>query len=257
MANGPYWDEGVMLGSGDFPDIVAIGDSWFWYPLNNLLIPIYGLWAGNKIVFAQGKVGAEAEELSQGKYLKNFRRILKGYPGIQAVLISAGGNDFAGDDDLSKILNPPAICRNATTGAECFDAQALKDLLFGTVVNAYRILINEVATHRGEALVFLHNYDYAIPSGLGFLGYGKWLKYPMDQMGVPSPVQPLAVNYLIDTFNDVLAQIHYEFPDRTLLIDTSGVLSPGDWANELHPTMGGFNKLVAKAWQQPLLDNLP
>ena len=124
MANGPYWDEGLMLGSGEFPEIVCIGDSWFWYPLNNLLIPIYGLWAGNKIVFAQGKVGAEAEELAKGKYLVNFRRILKGYPGIRAVLISAGGNDFAGDDDLSKVLQPKNVCENATTGAECFDAGA-------------------------------------------------------------------------------------------------------------------------------------
>jgi hypothetical protein len=256
MANGPYWDEGLMLGSGEFPEIVCIGDSWFWYPLNNLLIPIYSLWAGNKIVFAQGKVGAEAEELAKGKYLVNFRRILKGYPGIRAVLISAGGNDFAGDDDLSSVLNPKNVCESAVTGADCFDAGKLNQLMFGTLVGAYRTLINEVATWRGEALVFLHNYDYAIPTGLGFLGFGKWLKYPMDQAGVPGPVQPLAVNYLLDRFNDVLAQVEYEFAGRCILIDTSGILSPGDWANELHPNMNGFNKLVTRAWQQPLLDNL-
>ncbi len=257
MANGPYWDEGLMLGAGDFPDIVCIGDSWFWYPLNNLLIPIWGLWAGNKTVFAQGKVGAEAEELAKGKYLSNFRRILKGYPGIKAVLISAGGNDFAGDDDLSKILNPKNVCQNAATGAECFDPGKLNQLMFGTVLDAYRVLLREIATYRGEALVYLHNYDYAIPTGLGFLGFGRWLKYPMDQAGVPSAVQPLAVNYLLDTFNDVLAQIQSEFADRTLLIDSSGVLAPADWANELHPSMSGFNKVVAQAWQQPLMDNLP
>jgi hypothetical protein len=79
----------------------------------------------------------------------------------------------------------------------------------------------------------------------------------MDQAGIPSDVQPLAVNHLLDTFNEALAQVLYEFADRTLLVDTSGVLAPGDWANELHPGMGGFNKLVTKAWQQPLLDNLP
>lgn len=257
MANGPYWDEGLMLGAGDFPDIVALGDSWFWYPLNNLLIPIWGLWAGGKVVFAQGKVGAEAEELAKGKYLTNFRRILKGYPGVKAVLISAGGNDFAGDDDMSRILNPKNLCENAATGAECFDAGKLNQLMFGTVVDAYRTLIGEIASHRGGALVFLHNYDYAIPSGQGFLGFGEWLKYPLDQAGVRPEVQPLAVNYLLDTFNDALAQIHYEFADRSLLVDSSGVLGPADWANELHPTMAGFNKVVARAWQQPLLDNLP
>jgi len=257
MANGPYWDEGLMLGAGDFPEILALGDSWFWYPLNNLLAPIWNLWAGYKNILAQGKVGAEAEELAQGSYLKNFRRILKGYPGIRAVLLSAGGNDFAGMDDMSRILNPRNLCENAATGKDCFDAGALDRLMFGTVVGAYRTMLDEVAALRGEALVFLHNYDYALPTGIGFLGFGHWLKYPMDQVGVPAAVQPLAVNYLIDTFSNALAQVNHEYADRTILIDSAGVLSPGDWANELHPTPSGFNKLVAQAWQKPLLDNLP
>ena len=256
MANGPYWDEGLMLGNGDAPQILALGDSWFWYPLNNLLIPIWNLWAGDKDILAQGKVGAEAAELATGSYLKNFRRLLKGYPGIRAVLISAGGNDFAGLDDMSAILNPKNICENASTGKECFDAGKLNQLMFGTVVDSYRTIIDEVDAHRGEALVFMHNYDYAVPSGIGFFGFGQWLKYPMDQAGVPSTVQPLAVNYLLDTFNDALAQIHYEYADRTILIDSSGALAATDWANELHPNMHGFNKIVQRAWQKQLLDNL-
>ncbi|MGH8766441.1 MAG: SGNH/GDSL hydrolase family protein [Burkholderiales bacterium] len=257
MANGPYWDEGLMKGMGDFPEIVAIGDSWFWYPLNNLLIPIWNLWGGNKDIFALGVVGAEAEELAEGWYLKNFRRILKGYPGIQAVLISAGGNDFAGQDDMSAIFSSPAACAGATTGAECFDPAKLDKLMFGTVLRSYRTLLDEVESNAGQALVFLHNYDYALPTGIGFLGFGKWLKYPMDQIGIPVSVQSLAVNYLLDTFNNVLAQVQGEYADRTFLVDSSGVLSPGDWANELHPTMSGFNKIVEKAWQRPLLENLP
>ena len=152
-------------------------------------------------------------------------------------LISAGGNDFAGDDDMSKILAKKSVCENATTGPECFDAGKLNQLMFGTVADSYRTLIRDVATYRGEALVYLHNYDYALPTGKGFLGFGKWLKYPMDLAGVPETIQPLAVNHLINTFSDVLAQLHYEFADRTILIDSTGVLAPDDWANELHPTM--------------------
>jgi hypothetical protein len=254
MANGPYWDEGLMVGRGDFPNIVAIGDSWFWYPRNNLLIPMWNLWAGNKVIFAQGKNGAEAEELADGKYLKNFGRILKGYPSIQAVLISAGGNDFAGEDDMSTILAPMTQCAAATEGSECFNADELYDLMWGTVRGAYRTLINEVATHRGEAFIFLHNYDYALPDGRGFIGFGKWLQYPLTQAGVRMEVQRKAVNYLLDYFNDVLAQISLEFAERTILIDTSGELSDSDWANELHPRPAGFNRLVNTCWAPRLME---
>ena len=252
---GPYWDEGFMSGEGAFPQVLALGDSWFWYPFNNLLIPTHGLWAGAKVVLAQGKAGAEAVELASGKWLKNFRAALRGYPSIQAVLLSAGGNDFAGLDDMSAILK--ADCSAAASGADCFRAAALEQLMFGDVLGAYRTLLDEVERHRPEALVFVHNYDYALPSGAGFMGFGGWLKEPFDRARVPATLQQAAVNYLIDTFGDVLAQLQGEHPERVLLVDSSGVLAAADWANELHPTMGGFNKIVQAAWQQPLLDNLP
>jgi len=252
---GPYWDEGFMSGEGAFPHLLALGDSWFWYPFNNLLNPIHGLWAGGKVVLAQGAVGAEAVELAAGKYLKNFRAALRGYPSIQAVLLSAGGNDFAGLDDMSVILKPD--CSNETSGADCFQAAALEQLLFRDVLGAYRTLIGEVERHRPEALVYVHNYDYALPSGEGIFGFGTWLKEPMARAHVFAPLQQAAVNHLIDSFGDALAQVQREFPERVLLVDSSGVLAAGDWANELHPTIGGFNKVVQQAWQQPLLDNLP
>lgn len=256
MANiGPYWDEGRMMGDSEFPNILAIGDSWFWYPLNNLLIPMWNLWAGNKVIFAQGANGIEAEQLAQGDSLKKFRRILKGYDSIQAVLISAGGNDFAGDDDLSTILAPKHICENALEGIECFDDAKLRALMRGKVMGAYHTLIAEVAAHRGDAMVFLHNYDYAIPDGRGVFGPGKWLQYPLRQGGVTNPVvQRKAVTYLLDYFNDVLAEVNFEHGERTVLIDSSGELTDDLWANELHPTPAGFNRIVNNRWQKPLLE---
>lgn len=254
MANGPYWDEGFMQGAGEFPGILALGDSWFTYPFNNLLNPIFGLWAVARVILCQGKAGAEAIELASGKYLKNFRAALKGYPSIGAVLLSAGGNDFAGLDDMSVILKPD--CGNAASGGDCFKPAALEKLMFEDVLGAYRTLIGEVERWRPEALVFAHNYDYAQPTGVGFAGFGGWLKEPMDHAHVPAALQPAAVNYLIDTFGNALAQVQSEFAERTILVDSSGVLSPSEWANELHPTVAGFNKVVREAWRRPLVDNL-
>jgi hypothetical protein len=255
MANGPYWDETQMMGDGLLPDILAIGDSWFWYPFNNLLIPIWGLWAGGKTVLAQGVVGAEATELASGKWLKNFRAALRGWNTIRAVLVSAGGNDFAGMDDMARILRPD--CSSAVTGEDCFDAAATEQLMFHDVAGAYGVLLEEVKSRRPEALVFLHNYDYAMPTGEGIFGFGHWLKEPMDAVGVPAAVQPLAVDYLINVFSDALAKVQADYPDHVLLVDSRGTLSPGDWANELHPTPAGFEKLVDRAWSPALLDNVP
>lgn len=255
MANGPYWDETQMMGDVKLPDVLALGDSWFWYPFNNLLIPVWGLWAGGKTILAQGMVGAEATELAAGKWLKSFRAALKGYTSIRAVLISAGGNDFAGMDDMSRILKPD--CSGAASGADCFDPAATEQLMFRDVADAYGVLLDEVTRHRPEALVFLHNYDFAVPTGKGILGFGHWLKEPMDAVGVPAAVQPLAVDYLINVFSDALAKVQRDYADRVLIVDSRGTLAADDWANELHPTPAGFNKLVSLAWQQPLLDNLP
>ena len=254
MANGPYWDESQMIGDVKLPDILALGDSWFWYPFNNLLIPIWGLWAGAKTILAQGMVGAEATELASGKWLKNFRAALKGWNTIRAVLISAGGNDFAGMDDMSRILKPD--CSAAANGEDCFNPAATEQLMFHDVADAYATLLDEVKRYRPESLVFLHNYDYAVPTGIGVLGFGHWLKAPMDAVGVPTPVQPLAVDYLINVFNDALAQVQKDYPDHVLIVDSRGTLTQADWANELHPTPAGFNKLVTRAWQPVLLDNL-
>jgi hypothetical protein len=41
MLISPYWDDRLMLEDNQDPHILAIGDSWFWFPKNNLLNPIF------------------------------------------------------------------------------------------------------------------------------------------------------------------------------------------------------------------------
>ena len=254
MNNGPYIDAGMMQLDQATPDILALGDSWFWWHVNNLLIPIWNLYNIPKVILTQGGAGAEARELAKGGNLTAFKTTLKGSPTLKAVLLSAGGNDFAGRKHMSRILRPD--CSNAATGEDCFKPDEIHELLSVEVLDAYRTLVGSVTEHRPEAHVYVHNYDYAIPTGIGILGFGHWLKDPMDRVGVPGPVQPLAVNYLINTFSDMLVQLQSEFPDHVVFIDSTNVLSAGDWANELHPKAGGFDKLVDKAWA-PELANLP
>ena len=256
MAQGPYTNEGLMQEEAGQPNILGLGDSWFWYPANNLLIPIWNLWGGTKVILTHGFPGAKAVQLTAKKVLDPFRSALRGYDRLEAVLLSAGGNDFAGRDDMLRILK--SDCSGAAAPEDCFDHDSVEEVLFGEVLGAYRTLVGSVKDLRPEVMVFVHNYDYAIPTGLGFgaagdfKGFGGWLKLPMDMVGVPAALQPAAVNHLIDKFSEVLVQVQKEFPSQVLLVDTTGTLSAGDWANELHPTPKGFEKLVHAGWE-PLL----
>jgi len=252
-----YTDEGRMQYEGHpTPQVLGLGDSWFWYHVNNLLIPVSQLWAPEKIVLTQGGAGADAVELAEGGKRTAFRRVLRGSPNLQAVLLSAGGNDFAGVTDMFRILVKNGS--NAQKGEDCFIASELNALMYIEVLGAYRTLVGDVERLRPEALVFVHNYDYAVPTGIGlFGGMGHWLKEPMDRVGIPAGLQQAAVNHLMDTFSDALVQLQSEYPEHVILVDSTGILGAGDWANELHPTAGGFDKLVAQAWTRPLMDNLP
>ena len=41
-------NEDIMPSLGLSPDLLAYGDSWFWYPNSALLIPINAIWGGAK-----------------------------------------------------------------------------------------------------------------------------------------------------------------------------------------------------------------
>ena len=101
-----YWrsQEAAMEEHGEMPAILALGDSWFWYPANNLLNPI-NRFAGQPTILCYGDNGAEAVELLHPNHFEPFRKSLDGYPSVRIVLLSAGGNDFAGLEDFEALLN--------------------------------------------------------------------------------------------------------------------------------------------------------
>ena len=92
------------------PSIIAIGDSWFWYPFpgGSLLNQLGLLVAGKQhTVLAFGNNEAEAYDYVYGKYAKSVREALRLFNdgSLSAVFISGGGNDFAGFNDLRPLLN--------------------------------------------------------------------------------------------------------------------------------------------------------
>jgi hypothetical protein len=251
-----YWNDSArLLDAGETIEVLALGDSWFHYPVNNLITPLYTA-LEQPTVYVIGENGARADELCTGSWLANLRRMLAGYPSIRLACISAGGNDFAGVGDLDdKILAPD--CSGAATVDECYRATQ-PAAVFAAVEHAYRTILATIAGVRPDLPVLVHNYDYALPNGKSLLGLRGWLKLPMDNDRVPDAGAPGGglrrdiVRDLIDQFTltlDTLAST-VALP-RVDLVWSAGTLADADWANELHPKPAGFEKIVNDCWAGP------
>jgi hypothetical protein len=247
------WDESELDREAVFPTVLAVGDSWFWYPRNNLAIPLHRILnrAQNHVMLVRGHSGAEAIDYQEGPIRAQVERDLdkpKGYGRtISAVFLSGGGNDFAGRDDLPQILLDD--CSRAASAEACL-RRGQPRRLFNTVRDALLSVVDLVQRKIPGTPVFVHGYDYAVPTGKGFLGLGQWLKFPMDQANVKDALQQSLVNLLIDGFRSALEEAQAQAPTLQL-VDERGTLKPEDWANELHPTPSGFNR-VAKRWTPAL-----
>lgn len=258
MAVNIFWNAYIDLMNSQRPvDVLAIGDSWFHYPFDNLINPLSAV-LEHPTIYVIGESGARADELAQGGWLARFTRMLDEQPGIRLVCISAGGNDFAGIGDLDdRVLQPD--CSAATALRDCFRANE-PDAVMTAVAAACATLIAAVDARRPAATVLLHNYDYAIPNGRTLPGLKSWLKLPMDNAQVPAAGAPLGglrrevVRELIDRFTlaaDALGRPGDASHAAVELVWSAGALAENQWANELHPTSVGFRRLARQCWAGP------
>ncbi len=254
-----YWDAGWMKDDHRAASILAIGDSWFWYPFpgGSLLNQLGRVVAPMQhTILAIGNNGAEAYDYVHGKYKTLVRTALQQHgAGLSAVFLSGGGNDFAGFNDLRPLLKDD--CRKFKTAAACFrpgEEERTLGWLMKKITENTSLLIGQIfMMARPGTLVFLHNYDYAYPSGKGvFGGKSDWLKPALADAGVPARLHHPCIKRLIDQLTKTLAAIAKQNPQRIFLVDSRGTLAPSDWANELHPKSVGFRKLAEQKWQPVL-----
>src|SRR5262245_4238135 len=259
VISGPYWDSQLMIEDGQKPHILAIGDSWFWFPKNNLLNPIFNHFNSGKCILAIGNNGAEAVEYVGKKYRDAIQSSLDAWKdSIEAVLISGGGNDFAGLDDMFRIIR--ANCDGFSSVGECFN-NAQPGQIFDEVAEAYRQLIDMVLSAAPHARIFLHNYDRAIPTGKGFAGLGNWLKEPMKRARIDPGLHQGIVGCLLFEFTKRL-KAQCARSDQITFVDSArigdiarpediqgkGTLTSTEWVDERHPKPRGFNKIVKSCW---------
>lgn len=252
-----YWSKQALDLDHTTADVLAIGDSWFWYPMpgGSLITAIGDLVRpkGHNILVV-GNNGAEAYDYVKGKYRGQVKDLLRLYGGTaSAVLISGGGNDFAGFNDLRPLLKDD--CSQAATALDCFrpgGSDGTVGFLLEKMYEHYALLITRVVNAvPATARILVHCYDYAVPDGRGVFGKQGWLKPALDDAQVPQPLQQACVNHLIDGAQAVLARIAAGAAQRVVLVDSRNTLKPKDWANELHPRPGGFKKIAA-VWKPAL-----
>ncbi len=254
-----YWDQRELAEASKSVSILAIGDSWFWYPfpggsLLNALGPLVKPKAHTILAF--GNNGAEAFDYVSGVYRDSVETGLRFHgAGLSAVFVSGGGNDFAGFNDLSPMLK--LDCSSITTARGCYtpgNAAGTLGWVMDGAQESLDALINMVFVAAPAAVkIFLHNYDYAVPSGKGvFSSNGAWLKPALVHAGVRASLHRECIKYLINQFTRRLENLQAAYPGRVILIDSRDTLADADWANELHPNAAGFKKIARQRWL-PLL----
>jgi hypothetical protein len=236
-------------------NIFAEGDSWFDYPLSRDIIG----W-----ITANGTLQPEILNLAhygdattqmlgvtkRQRIIDNLRDSDNGQ--FDALLFSGGGNDIAGDQFCLWLVDFVA----GADPAAGVDSPRVTEM-FGVVQAAYIDLIKIRDSINPGCIIFLHAYDFAQPNGQGVCGLGPWLKPSLDLRGwTDFAAAAEVVKQVLQAFDKVLTQLEQKYRN-VVYVRTQGTLSPAtDWANELHPTEQGFNKIAA-VFLQALRNKFP
>ncbi len=238
--------------------IAAQGDSWFDYPGADVL-SMLELRKGVEVASCAHRgdtLEAMAYSPEQGRKLARlFEGIKRQGRRPDAVLVSAGGNDVAGDE-LALLLNHdsaalPNISPEVLAGVMLRLEVAYRTLLFG---------ITGLCRHfyGCEIPIVIHGYANPIPDGRGFMGGGgilpgPWLRPSLVRKGYLDLERGAEImRDLIDRFALMLCRVT-STPglEHVRAIDLRPTLAavPGEhhslWADELHPSARGFG-LVAE-----------
>ncbi|HET9743043.1 MAG TPA: hypothetical protein VFQ00_09855 [Terriglobales bacterium] len=241
--------------------LLAVGDSWFDYPFHDVLKLLEDE-EGYDIESAAHR-GDPIESMAyQGGQLDKFARclekILARGAKPKAVLLSGGGDDIAGKE-FGMLLN------NATSSIAGWNSEILDGVINDRVLTAYKSIttsITEICAQHAipNIPILVHGYDYPVPDGRGFAGGwpfpGPWLEPGFDEKLFTNLQTNVGLmRDLIDRFNRMLSGFSQDASFTNIrYIDLRGTLSTDLtnnayqqwWANELHPTEDGFDRVTER-----------
>jgi hypothetical protein len=239
--------------------LVAEGDSWFDYPLRDVLSVLEDQgWDVESVAHRGDNVESMAYDDSQRDGLRRaFEKVARRDETPKALLLSGGGNDFAGPE-LAVLLD------HVRSGFPPINEAITDELVNRRILAAWATLIGFTSTlsqglFEQKTPTFIHGYDYSVPDGRGFGGGflggfgplpGPWLAPSFDRKGI-KPMEggrELTVD-LLDRYNEMLSGLadrpgfeHVTYIDLRRTLHSSDYKD--DWANELHPTRDGFARIA-------------
>lgn len=239
--------------------LIAEGDSWFDYPLNDVLRILEDYHAYD--VESVAHRGDRVEEMAYGmgeleELTRRLEKLLRQNVIPKAVLLSGGGNDVAGEE-FGMLLNH---ARSAVAGLNQQVVNGLIDERIKTAYVTILVAVTEICERRlnRRLPILVHGYDYPVPDGRGFLGGwwvlpGPWLEPAFREKGFEEITERVRlIKQVIDRFNSMLKEVAgmSEF-SHVRYIDLRNTLSIGPnyktyWANELHPTQKGFELVTSR-----------
>lgn len=256
------------------PIVFCEGDSWLSTPLSMnaldwLVLPSAEDEAAGVPVFGSGGLffrGEHSGDEATGMFTaKKVRDLADWYDGFafDAVLLSAGGNDFVGDY-LRKLL-----AKAGTMTAKAAFDRVVDDGRFDQVLAAYRRALDAFTRAKPTVPILGHTYDYPVRLGtparttvasLGVAALVKGQVGPWIQPHVAHVLAPAAqldfARRLIDGFEArVLAKLRAQFAQFGY-VDLRGTLREDEWFDEMHPTEEGFRR-VAEQLRTALVQVLP
>jgi hypothetical protein len=168
--------------------------------------------------------------------LRDKANWLSGKP--DAILVSAGGNDIAGDQFC--------IFLDFNDGQAEGLNRSRFDKALGMVEACYLELFALRDRVAPDVPVFGHCYDFPIPNGAHPPCAGPWLKPSLDFCNWSTAEGTGIVHNALVELHDMLARLAGDNANNFHLINTQNTLGPSEWANELHPTPEGFKEIALK-----------
>jgi lysophospholipase L1-like esterase len=239
--------------------LIAEGDSWFDYPMQDVLRLLEDdhLYDVESVAHKGDCVEDMAHSPGQfEEFARRLEKLLRDAKVPRAILLSGGGNDIAGDE-FALLLN------YASSTLPPFNEDIVRGVVDIRLQEAYVSIISGLTaiakSYLGHALpIVAHGYDYPVPDGRGFMGGwwklpGPWLKPGFLRKGHDDlSKNTQLIGELIDRFNRMLADVSAlpEF-SHVHYLDLRGTLHHDSqykkhWANELHPNATGFDLVTEK-----------
>lgn len=241
--------------------LIAEGDSWFDYPRYDIVKRLerqHGWDVESVAHYGDNLEGMAYDRAQLDPLTRAFIRVRGRGEVPRGLLLSGGGNDFAGPE-LAMLLD------HAGSGHGGVNDIIRDELVQVRLKEAWAHLLGfttRLGTKQFGAPVrtVVHGYAYPWPDGRPFLDVGPfeigpWLAPSYARKGLGSNTREgleerrALTIALMDKYNEMLARL-VEEPglEHVVYVDLRNILtSPDyrdDWDNELHPTRSGFDKIA-------------